>query len=423
MGTLTITKGYGAGTALMEADIDAFRTGLHTLFNTDKFSSANFAALTITAAKFTGAQILLTDNTNITFGASSDATFGLDSSKQIVFNTVATTTEMQFYAGATYYIEFYTDKLYVPGDIIVGEGGSGRSVLQALSSYKKPVLEWAGTESIKIQANSSTTNETVIFFPNFVAAVTEVANGSAKYRQAAVYEAANGYGAADTGNARGGRRSGVSVTTNSWYACYACKVRSGNNYSATTANFILVFDTTLPTVANETTLNGYYGEGNYVYLGLVRYGFGAIGVSSSIPKFVYSNKGWCYFYEKSTGYGGVDLAYSTVDADDTGTPFYTLASGTSGQVIPETVGHVSLQITRERVSDWYIKDASGDIIWRGGWQDEAATLPHGFVVELPFVTTYTFHQERKSNSAVAKAVTLQGFSDGYMLLRRQGHGI
>jgi hypothetical protein len=76
------------------------------------------------------------------------------------------------------------------------------------------------------------------------------------------------------------------------------------------------------------------------------------------------------------------------------------------------------------VSKWYIKDASGDVVWDGGWQDDAATLPHGFMVTLVNTTDYGIFQLRKSsNAGTAKAVTLQSFVDTYRCNRRMGHGI
>lgn len=426
MGTLTITKSYAASTALMEVDIDAFRNGLHTLFNTDKLGSTNFSgAMALTSTKFTGTSILSTDNTNITFGATSDATFGLDASKNFVWNTSTTTFELRFYAGSTYYMEVATDKVNMPGDIIIGAGGSGQSVLQALSSYRKPVLEWSSSTAVTLQNNSATTDQTVIYFPTFIAAVTEAA--PSKFRFASISVEANGYGTAHTGAAKGGRKVGLALTTNTWYYVYAAKVRSGTDFSSSTAKFVIVFDNVAPLAANGATLDTSYGNGNWVYLGLVRYGFGAAGTGAAIPRFKYSNKGWCSFYETDPAYAGINLAYTTTDADDTTTAFYTFAAGISGQVLPETIGHVRLQLARARVSDWKIRETStstSDVIWAGGWQTDDGTLGHGFLVEVPNVTGYSVFQERKSsNAGTTRAVTLAGFCDGYMLQRRHGHGV
>lgn len=428
---LTITKAYAAGAALMESHIDNFRTGLHTQFNTTKFDSTQFSAsMALTSTKFSGGVLKSTDNTNIDFGTGSLAFIGLDSSKNYVFNTTNATTEICFYAGATWYLEFYSDKLYVPGDIILCKGNANRTVLQALSSYKKPVLEWASSNSVRVSNNSASSSETILFFPTFVAAVDENLAITQKYRQASIGNTANGYGTSDTGVASGGRRSGLALTTNSWYAVYACKLRSGTDYNATTSKFILVFEDTLPTTTNESTLDTRYGTGCWQYIGLVRYGYGSTGSATSIIRFMYSNKGWCYFYDNDGGntFGGLTLVQSTADVDDSTTELYKIVSGMSGAAIPETVGHLQLQVRRAKVSDWYIKDSNGEIMWRGGWQTEDSTLAHGFIVEIPFVSTvgseYKVCQERQGTGAgIDKRVVLAGFSDGYLLLRRQGHGI
>jgi hypothetical protein len=76
------------------------------------------------------------------------------------------------------------------------------------------------------------------------------------------------------------------------------------------------------------------------------------------------------------------------------------------------------------VSDWYIKDASGDVVWQGGWQDDDGTLPHGHLIEIANDTNYGIFQLRKSsNAGTAKGVALAGFADGYMSRMNQGHGI
>lgn len=425
MGTLAITKTYAAQTPLFEVDIDAFRNGLLQLFNTDLLSASNFSgSIALTSTHFTGTSLIPIDDDYITFGATADGVFGIDATKALLFNTLNSTQEIRFIAGP-YYMELTNDKLQLPGDIIINKGGSGRTILQALSSYRKPVIEWSSTTGITLQNNTGTANETVLYLPTSVIAVTEAS--PAKYRFAQVTASANGYQTSTTGAALGGRRSGVSATTNSWFYCYAVGLRSSTNYSASNNKFIIVFDTVSPSSDNAATLDGYYGSGNYAYMGLVRYGYGATGSSSVIPKFIYSNKGWCTFYGADTGMAGVNLAYTTTDADNTATALYTLASGTSGNVLPPTIGHIRLNLFRSRVSDWKMREtssAASDVIWSGGWQTYDGTIAQGFLIEIPNITGYSVFQERKSNSAgTARGVTLAGFVDGYMLNRRHGHGI
>lgn len=425
MGTLAITKTYLAGLALTEVDIDAFRNGLLALFNTNKLSSTNFSGATaLTSTHFTGSQIISLDDDFILFGATSDGLFGLDTTKNMVFNTVNSLYEIRFYAG-DYYTEIATDKLNIPGDIVIGAGNSGKTVLQALSSYRKPVLAWGSSTAVTLQNNSGTTDNTVIYFPTFVASVTEAA--PSKFRFAAINVVANGYTTGHIGPVLGGRRATVALTANSWYYVYAVKVKSGTEFSATTAKFVMVYDTVSPLPSNTAALNGFYGVGSYVYLGTVRYGFGAIGTSTSIPKFLYSNKGRCTFYEADTGTAGINLAYSTTDADNLTTALYTFVAGTSGNVLPETIGHVTINVYRTRASDWKIREtavASSDVIWAGGWETYSGIIAQGFLIELPNIAGYSVFQERKSLLAgTPRGVTLAGFVDGHLLNRRHGHGI
>ncbi len=421
MSTLTITKAYSTGSALMEAHVDYFRNGLLTLFNTDKFDAVNFDGLGISSDKFLGNTIIETNGNYLEFGDTPDAWLGPDASGHLIYDTETATTILEFWADDEVMIVTDTE-ITIPGDILFKEGGSGRTLMQALSIYKKPVLVWESSTSVSVQANTGNNEETTIYFPTFVASVEE--ETPSKYRKADISNEARGYQVDATSTARGGRRDGLSLSTNSWYAVYACKVRSGDDYDEDTAKFVLVFDTTLPTSANESTLDGRYGEGCWCYMGLVRYGFGATGSSSSIPKFIQSNKGWTYFYGiSSSGYGGVNLAYSTSSASND--PLYTFAEGMSGNVVPEVCGAIQINLAREDSSDWWIEDASGDVIWQGGWQNDISTLPHGFQVELAFDedALMSVHQTVKGTGSVAKAVVLTGFCDSYHTLRRHGTGI
>lgn len=409
----------------MEVDIDSYRTGLLTLFNTDFLSSTNFSgSMALAASKFTGTNLLSADNTDIDFGNADNGFWGLDSSKRMYWNTTSTSTKIRFYAGTTYYMEFTSTLLNVPGDIVISNRlGGTNTVLQAVSSYKKPTIVWNSTSSIRLQNNNGTTDSSTVYFPTFAISVTEAS--PTKYRHASIASTANGYGAADSGSALGGIRSGLTLTTNNWYYVYCAKVRSGTDFSATAAKFIMVFDQTSPDASNKSTLDTRYGDGCYVYLGMVRYGYGATGASGEIIKFTYSSRGLCSFQTAgSSGYGGLNLAYTTTDADNTASAFYTIANGVSGNVIPAHISFVTLSLNRERVSKWYIKDTSGDVVWDGGWQDDAATLPHGFMVTLANDTGYGVYQLRKSsNAGTAKAVTLQSFMDTARAVRRHGHGV
>lgn len=420
MTTLTITKAYGTGQPLLEAHVDNFRNGLHTLLNVNKLDSSNFTSASISSDKFIG-NTLIADNVLIEFGATPDAFFGTDASGNIVFDTVdASATDIEFTSMTSTFLDDVAD-IKLVGSIIFKDGGADRSLFQAFSIYKKPVLVYESPTSVSIQNNSAEETETVIYFPETVIAVQENTGSSAKYRTSDITNTANGYQAVTTGAARGGRRSGVSLTTNAWYYVYAVELRSGSDYDSNIGRFILVYDDTAPTVSNESALDGFYGSESWVYLGVIRYGFGAVGSNAVIPRFKYTNKGWCQFYEKgSTGMAGVNLVHSTSNSGND--PFYTVSISRVGNAIPEIIGTGQFNISRNNVSDWWVKDVSGDIIWQGGWQTDVSSLPHGFQLELP-VEEYSFHHTTKGTSSVSKSITLTGFCDSYFTLRRQGTGI
>jgi hypothetical protein len=425
MAAFTITKAYADGTALTETHIDNFRNALLTYLNTTKLVAANFdPAAVITAAKMTGTELTDTDTEYITFGATADGYIGTDADKSLVIGTNAS-DELVFTANDEV-LTMSASAITIEKDFEIKKGGTTHTVLQIVSqAIRKPNLYWGGTSYVALARNHPTAFTTTVVFPTAIAEVTESGGASSKYRQCSIDVEANGYLTSHTGDARGGRRVGLAKTTNKWYAVYAVLLRAGNDYSATSAKFVLLIDDTLPTPANESTLDSYYGEGGWVYMGLIRYGYGADGNSARIIKFTYSNKGWCYLHGNDSGatYAGLQLANDEDDEDNTASAFYTVANGMAGNVIPETISHAQFSVGREYVSDWYVKDTSGDIMWRGGWQTKNAAHPSGFVMDLPCYSGMGFYQERKSNGAVNKRVALTGFCDSYLAIRRQGKGI
>jgi hypothetical protein len=423
LGTLTITKTYAAGEILLEVDIDAFRDGLLTLFNTDKFASGNFSSLALTNAYFTNNELTSADDTALTFGTDSDGTIKVVSStKDLEFNTVTASTTLTFKA-ISKTIVFKTTQVDVPGDVILGSGDSGYGILHLLSSYRKPVLTYSGSSTIYVENNTGTTNETLISFPKYLIGVTEALSGSEKYRKMSVLSTANGYVSTHTGAAIGGLRVGLTATANTWYPIYAVRVRYGTNAGN---KFILVGDNIFPTQGNYATLDSRYGSGEWVYLGVIRYGFGVVGSTTAIVPFVYTNKGWCYFTSGDPGVtsSGVTLAQSTTNADDA--PFYTLADGLSGAVVPlDAVTMAQWQLKRDSTSDWTIRDASDVVFWRGGWPDPdlGADEVHGHLIVTHVQSGMDFCQTRIRNAAVDKRINLVSFCDRFINVRRHGHGV
>lgn len=421
-GTLVITKAYASGAILLEAHIDNFRNGLLTFFNTDGFTSAQFASLALTDSYFTNLKLTVTDSAKLVFGTGSDGEMGVNSSKELFFNTTVGGRTFTLTC-VTKTVVCKTTQIDLPGEVIIGAGQSGYGILHQIGYYRKPVLVYQSSTSIAIENNSATSNETIISFPSRILAVTEALAGSEKYRKMSIGSTANGYDAAHTGAALGGLRSGLTLTANTWYAIYACRVRGGTNAGN---KFILVGDSILPTQTNYATLNSRYGDGEWVYLGLVRYGYGVVGSTTSIVPFVYTNKGWCYFTLSDAGVttAGVTLAQSTTNADDA--PFYTVADGMSGATIPlDTIDRAQWNMDRQSTSDWKIRDASDVVVWRGGWPDPdlGADEVHGHLVITGVQSGMDFAQTRITTGAVDKRVSISAFSDRLLNCRRHGHGV
>lgn len=414
---LVITKAYAAKAILFEAHIDNFRNALHTLFNTTKMDSTFFSSLALTSANFSGTAITLTDNTFLTFGASHDGQFGTDASGNLVFDTVGV-KPIKFKA-VNYTLDFRSTQVNLPGDIIGKAGGAGRSMLQLLSLYKKPVIEYYDPTRIKIQNNSPTGNETILILPLYTIAVTEaISADAAKFRVANFSNTANGYKSDHTGAAKGGRRVGVDPNVG-WYYVYAVKVQAGSDAGN---NFIMVFDTTAPTAANEATLDGFYTSGMWVYLGLVRYGFGT-GLNSKIIPFQYSNKGWCEFTDNDggSGYCGLALKSDSVAAD--GSPYFTITQGEGATNIPAIITKARFQLARDKVSQWAARDTINAIFWEGGWQDVDTNQASGHLIELPVYAGLNFTHVRHGTAASATRVVVAAFLDPHIAVRLGGRAV
>jgi hypothetical protein len=414
---LVITKAYAAKAILFEAHIDNFRNALHTLFNTTKFDSTFFSSLTLTSANFSGTAITLTDNTYLTFGASHDGQFGLDASQNLVFDTVGV-KPIKFKA-VSFTLDFRSTQVNLPGDIIGKSGGAGRSMLQLLSLYKKPVIEYYDPTRIKIQNNSPTGNETLLILPLHTIAITEaISADAAQFRVANFSNTANGYNSSHTGAARGGRRVGLDPNVG-WYYVYAVRVQGGTDAGN---KFIMVFDNTPPIADNDATLDSYYTNGMWVYLGMIRYGFGP-GFGSKIIPFQYSNKGWCEFTDNDGGsaYCGLTLKSDSVSAD--GNPYFTLTQGEGATNIPAIINQGRFSLARDKVTQWAARDTINAIFWEGGWQDVDTTVATGHLIQLPIYAGMNFTHTRHDAGAAATRVVLAAFHDSYIAVRLGGRAV
>jgi hypothetical protein len=423
MPALSITKGYSSGNILTEAHLDNFRSALLTLINTTKLDVDNFAAaMAITDAKFSGDDLTTTDNSFINFGDDDDGKIGLDASKNFCIKTMTSGCLLEFYAGNTRTLCFDADNMKLYGDLYFGLGQSTYSLLYMISRYKKPVIEYASTTRINIQSNTGTSSETLLALPGRMLAVTESTGTSAKFRSAVITNTANGYLSSHTGNARGGKRDGLSLTSDTWYPVYAVRVRYGNDAGN---NFIMVFDDNMPTQGNEATLNLRYGTNEWVYLGLVRYGYGATTPSTEIIPFKYSSKGWCSLYGSDLGanvVGGLVLFSSALNGDNT--PAYTLTDGDGDTDIPlDVISRAQFSFYRATDTEFTIRDAANNVIWGQGGVNIGEGFACGAVTEIGLEEGMDFCIDQTINSAVNKRINMIAFCDKIRAHQTWGHGV
>jgi len=229
-------------------------------------------------------------------------------------------------------------KLKVDGDPATALEVATKQYVDVHANYKRPFLSYQSATQVDVSANTTTTNQTKVVFPDGnVRSVTEDTASTNKYRRFDITATAE----FTSGTEDSGLRSGLTEAVNTWYAIYA--VKSNIN----TSNFVLVGDTTLPFIgANITTLNGRYNANGWVYLGLIRNGDNDTA-TGDILSFVQSSDGVTIFRNTVTGntahnLQGVLLA-STASA---ATLAYTNVSGTGAAQIPGVIDRIHYEVAR-----------------------------------------------------------------------------
>ena len=197
----------------------------------------------------------------------------------------------------------------------------------ALASYRRPVLQYVSATLVDVENNTATANQTTIVFPDGTSrSVTEDTGVTTKYRRFDITATAE----FTSGTEDSGVRSGISEATNTWYAIYAVKS------AIDAAKFVLVGDTTFPTQANASTLDGRYGASSWVHLGYIRNG-DASGATGDILAFTQVGN-FTMFRNVTTGavINGVGVRLAT--ASGAATVTYTYAAGSGAAQIPNTIG-------------------------------------------------------------------------------------
>lgn len=220
-----------------------------------------------------------------------------------------------------------------------------------LLDYRRPVLEWVSITTVDVEANTDTSGQRAILFPDGIYRTT---TSSTSYRFDITRNAVL------SGSVQSGLRTSLSETANTWYSIYAVKVTDNST------NWVAVGDTLLPVQANVSTLNSNFGVNGWVYLGLIRNGDDA-GSTSDILDFVQDGNKTVFRNEAThtnvQSSSGIKMA-STAGATSV---TYTYASGTGSQQIPSII-HIVDWVDSAQLNDtgvWSTTDSGATkFYWR-----------------------------------------------------------
>lgn len=258
----------------------------------------------------------------------------------------------------------------------------------SLFGYRRPNLSYISVTTVDVENNTGTSNQTTIVFPDgTVRSVTEDTSSTSKYRRFLITETAEFL----TGTENSGLYSGLSETTNTWYAMYAVKSQIN------TANFVLVGTTTLPTRANFATLNTNLGTNSWVYLGMIRNGDNS-GATGDILSFVQAGH-LTSFSNSALGTSAVNFPGTILVSANSGSACtYTYAAGTGTAQIPNHLKQVSFSCG----------GAAGDQTIVGTVNAPMYARAVGYVL-LPNVSAA--ESVSLSNNSQTRDVSLAGFID------------
>lgn len=360
MSSLALTKEYGDDTLMFASDVHNMWTELETKVN------GQIASDNVTTGWASWSNVTLSQDVDYALGATSSAYFYYsDTNNELVFAHVTTARSFLFMLGSAEYGEIDSSgNLLIEKDVVF----YNRSTVYPLSyliGYKKPVLVYDDTTSIRIEQNTTTANRTLIVFPAGPIAVTEDTSSTHKFRQLKIDATANGYSAAHTGAADSGMYVGLTLTENTWYFVYAVVVQGGDD--AVNDNFILVVRDVNPSPSNWGTLNSNFGSGMWVYVGLFRYGYGTTSGDSIVP-FVQDKSGWHMFTGRAAtdNLFGIKIAEGTISSTSYST-IETLTPANSGDAAPATCSHMRLSVRPVAVAEMngnmIITDGSDNVLW------------------------------------------------------------
>jgi hypothetical protein len=235
----------------------------------------------------------------------------------------------------------------------------GGSALFASFAVKKPNLVYVSATSVDVEANTATTNETSIVFPDGnIRSVTEDTSSTHKYRRFIITAAAE----FTSGTEDSGLRSGIAEAANTWYAIYAVKS------VIDTTKFVLAGDTTVPIQSNVATLNSRYGTNGWVYLGTIRNGADGASSTSDILSFVQHGNRTDLRNADNAGSTGALSRGIRFGSNSAVTVSWTYAAGTGNAQVPNNILIGSFSVAAAATANVKIVDDAGtgaQIFYRG----------------------------------------------------------
>lgn len=192
--------------------------------------------------------------------------------------------------------------------------------------YRRANLSFISVTTVDIENNTDTANQTKVVFPDGEArSVTEDTSSTSKYRRFIITETANFI----TGTENSGLYTGLSETTNTWYAIYAVKSQINSS------NFVLVGTTTIPTQGNASTLNTNLGTNSWVYLGLIRNGDNSAATGDILA--FQQQSGLSVFDNTATGNAANQPGIRVASSASANAATYTYSSGTGATDLPAMI--------------------------------------------------------------------------------------
>ncbi len=375
--SLTLPKSYGDLELLFKADIDDIWDAL------EAYTNGNIGADNVNDGWATFGQIELEDGDDFYLGDGIILRFD-DETLYFLFDENA--EEVYFKINGVTQATIDSSGNFTTVNDLFFESNANYS-LGMLMNYSKPVLVYVDSTTVNMQQNVTTANRSLIVFPSGPIDVTEDISSTHKFRQLKTSATANGYATGHAGAADSGMKAGLSLTENTWYFVYAAVVRGGSDLG----NFVMVVDDTSPVPENWTDLNTTYGDGNWVYLGPLRYGHGEAAATTLVP-FIMDHQGWISFVGAAVtnNFFGIRLA-STIISTTSYDTVWEEQTGNEGESIPANFSAVKITYRPVDADD---AEMTGQFVMTDNSNNILQVLPafsvlldpgeaHGYEVKVP----------------------------------------